>query len=199
MEQRVDERTRALQAKSTALIAPHAPDPSADLAAERQRASFDPLPLTYALNGGKERVERRCAALRCFRGRGLVLLGTWKPPRAPARTRTRTNLSPISKLITKNSAELARMLAATPWGDKSRRYFLTREEEYVGGLRAALAAWRHMADNGLPMEDGLDMRALLDWPSGLELHIGVRVFAVVVHGCVCVHGAGVHASACVCA
>jgi acyl-CoA oxidase len=32
-------------------------------------------------------------------------------------------------------------LAATPWGDKSRRHFLSREEEYVGGLRAALAIW----------------------------------------------------------
>ena len=38
-------------------------------------------------------------------------------------------------------AELARALADTEWGDKSRRYFLTREEEHVGGLKAATAIW----------------------------------------------------------
>jgi hypothetical protein len=38
-------------------------------------------------------------------------------------------------------ATLAKELAAKPWGDKSRRYFLTREEEYVGGLEAAVGIW----------------------------------------------------------
>ncbi len=37
--------------------------------------------------------------------------------------------------------EFAKMLAATPWGDKSRRHFLTREEEYVGALQASLGIW----------------------------------------------------------
>lgn len=38
-------------------------------------------------------------------------------------------------------AELARALAETEWGDKSRRYFLNREEEHVQGLQAATAIW----------------------------------------------------------
>lgn len=38
-------------------------------------------------------------------------------------------------------AELAKVLAETDWGDKSRRYFLSREEEHVGGLKAATAIW----------------------------------------------------------
>jgi len=71
--------------------------------------------------------------------------------------------------------ELADELARLPWADKSRRYFLTREEEYVGGLRAAIGVWRRMRDGGLPLEDGLTMRALVDWPSGLELHIGMFI------------------------
>lgn len=71
--------------------------------------------------------------------------------------------------------ELADQLSALPWADKSRRYFLGREEEYVGGLRAALGVWRKMRDESLPLEDGLAMRALVDWPSGLELHIGMFI------------------------
>lgn len=38
-------------------------------------------------------------------------------------------------------AELAKMLASEPWGDKANRYFLTREQEYVGGLQAAIGIW----------------------------------------------------------
>ena len=33
------------------------------------------------------------------------------------------------------------MLATKPWGDKTRRYFLTRPEEYREGLKAALGIW----------------------------------------------------------
>lgn len=33
------------------------------------------------------------------------------------------------------------MLKQTEFGDKSRRYYLTRTEEYVDGLKAALGIW----------------------------------------------------------
>lgn len=39
------------------------------------------------------------------------------------------------------SHRFADVLAKTSWGDKSRRHFLSREEEYVGGLKAALGIW----------------------------------------------------------
>lgn len=39
------------------------------------------------------------------------------------------------------SRKFAEVLAQTSWGDKTRRYFLSREEEYVGALRAALGIW----------------------------------------------------------
>jgi acyl-CoA oxidase len=71
--------------------------------------------------------------------------------------------------------ELAEQLSKLPWADKSRRYFLGREEEYVGGLKAALGVWRKMRGESLPLEDGLAMRSLVDWPSGLELHIGMFI------------------------
>jgi hypothetical protein len=58
--ERVDARTRGLQEGATALVTAHATDPRADIAAERRRASFAVPPLTYLLNGGKEKVERRC-------------------------------------------------------------------------------------------------------------------------------------------
>ncbi|GBF98378.1 peroxisomal acyl-coenzyme A oxidase [Raphidocelis subcapitata] len=138
MANAVDERTRALQERSSALVTAQASDPRADIAAERRRASFAPEPLTYLLNGGKAKVERR--------------------------------------------AELARILTQTPWADKSNRHFLSREEEYVGGLRAALGIWRKMKDEGLGMQDGLMMRQLVDWPGGLELHIGMFIPTIMSQG-----------------
>lgn len=39
------------------------------------------------------------------------------------------------------SRKFADILAKTTWGDKTKRYFLSREEEYVGGLKAALGIW----------------------------------------------------------
>ncbi len=54
-----DERTRQLQAISTALVTKHAEDPRRDIAEERKKASFDCNELCYYLNGGKEKVERR--------------------------------------------------------------------------------------------------------------------------------------------
>jgi acyl-CoA oxidase len=64
-----------------------------------------------------------------------------------------------------------RMHAPTPVAPRS--HYQSREEEYVGGLRAALGIWQKMQDEGLGLEDGLMMRQLVDWPGGLELHIGV--------------------------
>lgn len=134
----VDERTRALQERSSALVTQHSSDPRADIAAERRRASFAIEPLMYLLNGGKAKVERR--------------------------------------------AELARVLERTPWADKSTRHFQSREEEYVGGLRAALGIWQKMQDEGLGLEDGLMMRQMVDWPGGLELHIGMFIPTIMSQG-----------------
>ena len=39
------------------------------------------------------------------------------------------------------SAQFVAMLQKSDWGSKSRRHFLTREEEYTEGLRAALGIW----------------------------------------------------------
>lgn len=38
-------------------------------------------------------------------------------------------------------AQFAQVLAKTPWGDKSKRHFMSREEEYVAALQAALGIW----------------------------------------------------------
>lgn len=37
--------------------------------------------------------------------------------------------------------ELVKLLSSQPWSDKTHRYFLTREQEYVGGLQAAVGIW----------------------------------------------------------
>jgi acyl-CoA oxidase len=49
-------------------------------------------------------------------------------------------VSRFNRLLAR-SAELAGILKETEWGDKSRRYYLTRTEEYVEGLKAALGIW----------------------------------------------------------
>jgi hypothetical protein len=68
---------------------------------------------------------------------------------------------------------MAASLELLPWSTKEHRFFLSREEEYVGALRAATQIWLRMADGGLSVEDALLMRQMVDWPGGLELHIGV--------------------------
>ncbi len=74
----------------------------------------------------------------------------------------------------KNRASLAAHLESQPWGDKSQRPFLSREEEYVGALRAALGIWQQMRSGELSYDDAVLARKLVNMPSGFELHIGVR-------------------------
>ena len=81
-----------------------------------------------------------------------------RTPHAPLRRPTRPHAAPC---------------ASPPPPGPRRSHWQSREEEYVGGLRAALGVWGKMRDEGYTMDDGLMMRQLLDWPGGLELHIGV--------------------------
>lgn len=71
--------------------------------------------------------------------------------------------------------ELIKLLSSQPWGDKTHRYFLTREQEYVGGLKSAVGIWKKMREERLPIEDGIAMRSLANFPGGLELHIGMFI------------------------
>eukprot|EP00887_Chlorella_sp_A99_P006224 scaffold3.g6224.t1 len=70
----------------------------------------------------------------------------------------------------KRRTELEQLLASQPWGDKSQRYFLTREQEYVGGLQGAVGIWNLLRKNRMSLDDALAMRTLLYFPGGLELH-----------------------------
>lgn len=78
---------------------------------------------------------------------------------------------------------LARELEQLPWSRKDKRYFLSREEEYVGGLRAATQIWQRMSSGEYTVDDALLVRAMVDWPGGLELHIGVRFWPLPHCGC----------------
>ncbi|EFJ46884.1 hypothetical protein VOLCADRAFT_92640 [Volvox carteri f. nagariensis] len=86
------------------------------------------------------------------------------------------------KELLEKKQRFAEILSKTPWGDKSRRYFLGREEEYVGGLRAALGIWEKMKTEGLGLDDGALMRTLVDFPGGLELHIGMFIPSILSQG-----------------
>ncbi|GLC45233.1 hypothetical protein PLESTB_000722200 [Pleodorina starrii] len=86
------------------------------------------------------------------------------------------------KELLEKKQRFAEILAKTSWGDKSRRYFLGREEEYVGGLRAALGIWEKMKTENLSLEDGALMRTLVDFPGGLELHIGMFIPSIMSQG-----------------
>ncbi|KAL3130658.1 hypothetical protein ABBQ38_008049 [Trebouxia sp. C0009 RCD-2024] len=87
-----------------------------------------------------------------------------------------------SKALLEKKAELAQALAESDWGDKSKRYFLSREEEHVGGLKAATAIWDMVRQKKISMEEGTLMRTLLSMPGGLELHIGMFIPALMSQG-----------------
>lgn len=133
----VDARTRELQAPSTAAVLKCSENPKQDIINERKRASFDSNDLLHFLCGGKDKVDRRCVppctagAARCIachakRADGIACARGARPP-------------PCSPPLCR--AQFAAMLQRTSWGDKSRRYFLSREEEYTEALRAALGIW----------------------------------------------------------
>lgn len=73
-------------------------------------------------------------------------------------------------------------MASQPWGDKTTRYFLTREQEYVKALQSAIGIWELMRKHKLPLDDGIDMRNLLGFPGGLELHIGMFIPSILSQG-----------------
>ena len=100
------------------------------------------------------------------------------PPPPPALL---TLASPTQKKTEKNKknarrASRAAPLEAQPWGDKSSRPFLSREQEYVAALKAALGIWQQMRSGELSYDDAVLARKLVNLPSGFELHIGVRSF-----------------------
>ncbi|KAG2488798.1 hypothetical protein HYH03_012598 [Edaphochlamys debaryana] len=138
MAGRVDARTLELQAPASKIIFSTHIEPRDDMAAERARATFDVKELTYAMNGGKDKLEKRM--------------------------------------------RFADILDKTEWGNKANRYFLSREEEYVGGLKAALGIWEKMKSESLSLEDGALMRTLVDFPGGLELHIGMFIPSIMSQG-----------------
>ncbi|KAK9847424.1 hypothetical protein WJX84_002360 [Apatococcus fuscideae] len=86
------------------------------------------------------------------------------------------------KAILERRSRLVAQLEKTTWGDKSQRYFLTREQEYVEGLKAAMGIWQLMQSGRLSVEDGLEMRNLLSFPGGLELHIGMFMPSIMSQG-----------------
>nr|AWK67839.1 ACOX [Dunaliella tertiolecta] len=138
MSQRVDSRTRDLVDKSTRQILKASISPQDDIIAERSRATFDALQMCYALNGGKDKIQRR--------------------------------------------AQLVEALKRTSWGNKERRHFMTREEEYVEALRASFGIWEKMKQEKMSLEDGVTMRSLVDFPGGLELHIGMFIPSILSQG-----------------
>ena len=52
---------------------------------------------------------------------------------------------------------------------------MSREQEYVSALRAALGIWQQMRSGELSYDDAVLARKLVNMPSGFELHIGVSL------------------------
>ena len=105
-------------------------NPREDARRERLQATFDSEEVAAWLHDGADNLRRKCVAagggkavVERRRARGLAP----HPPPLPMARAPRN--------------ELVKLLAEQPWGDKSQRYFLNREEEYVGGLRAAIGIW----------------------------------------------------------
>ncbi|KAL6782117.1 ACX1 [Auxenochlorella protothecoides x Auxenochlorella symbiontica] len=74
------------------------------------------------------------------------------------------------------------MLKQFPWGDKSKRPFLTRTEEYVQGLEASVTIWKMANEGKITNEEAMAMRKQLNWPAGLELHLGMFIPSLLAHG-----------------
>ncbi|GAX78870.1 hypothetical protein CEUSTIGMA_g6309.t1 [Chlamydomonas eustigma] len=104
------------------------------------------------------------------------------------RRRATFNVEELAHILSGGSDKLERRLrlakemALTSWGDKSRRHFLTREEEYVEALKGALGIWEKMRKEKLSFDEGSVMRYLLDMPGGLELHIGMFIPSIMSQG-----------------
>lgn len=77
-----------------------------------------------------------------------------------------------------DSEELVQLLSSQPWSDKTHRYFLTREQEYVGGLQAAVGIWKTMRGQKLSIDDGEEAgctdRAPKRWMPAKPLPAGAR-------------------------
>lgn len=78
--------------------------------------------------------------------------------------------------------QLIDILSKQPWGDKKNRYFLSREEEHVAGLRGAVGIWKMMKEHNLSIQDAAEMRQLLFLPGGFELHIGMFIPTILSQG-----------------
>lgn len=68
---------------------------------------------------------------------------------------------------------MVELLKQQPWGDKSHRYHMSREEEYKHSLEAMVGIWQLMKENKLTQDEALEVRKLFSFPGGLELHIGM--------------------------
>lgn len=86
------------------------------------------------------------------------------------------------KEVIEKRRELIEMMKTKPWGDKSGRYSMTREEEHVAGLRGAVGIWRLMREENLSIKDAAEMRQLLFLPGGFELHIGMFIPSILSQG-----------------
>ena len=78
--------------------------------------------------------------------------------------------------------KLIETMSREPWGNKSGRYSMTREEEHVAGLEGAVGIWKLMKENNLSIKDAAEMRQLLFLPGGFELHIGMFIPSILSQG-----------------
>lgn len=76
----VSARDQQLVQRASEVVLAGAADPRDDAAAERQRASFDSTELTRFLNGGEDKLARRCAS----RVAACGAVGRRAPPLAAA-------------------------------------------------------------------------------------------------------------------
>ncbi|CAD7696654.1 unnamed protein product [Ostreobium quekettii] len=79
-------------------------------------------------------------------------------------------------------ARLAEMLQKTDWGNKSRRYFMTTEEQYVAGLQVAFGIRELVKEHGLSEADRRLLALMVALPGGLDVHDLMFVPCFIDHG-----------------
>lgn len=119
-----DGRVQRLLAPAISSVTMNSVDPISDIAVERNRASFDPREICSLLHGGESKMERKSVRHTLWQG--------------GHRTQSAGRLMSLTDVL---RAELLKIVKKLPGGDKASRPNMSREEEHVAALQAALDIW----------------------------------------------------------
>ena len=168
----VDDRTKQLQAPTSAVIARTSQSPVDDIRRERERGTVNVQAICEVINGGKVPTANRMDSQPPPKNPPLRAI----PPSHPSTSRLTCVPCPtLPQDALERRRYLSILLQQQPWANKYRRFFHSRTETYVAALDAAFQIQKLVQQHRLSADDYLTLRTLLDFPGGLELHLGMYI------------------------